>query len=523
MITDARSVPAGAVVDAEICIIGAGAAGITLAREFRASPFRVAVLESGGMRYDPETQELYDGQSIGQPFSGLMSERLRFFGGTTNHWGGWCVPLDAIDFEKRADLPNHIGWPFPRSHLDPWYRRAQAVCRLGSYDYRPADWGIPEKEIPPPFAGPDFACRILQVSPVHFGPFYARELREALRITVYLHANAVNLDDGGDAAAIREVAVETLSGNRFAVRARVYILATGGIENARLLLASGRPDGRGLGNDHDLVGRFFMTHLVYGGGIIVPSNPRMNFDFQTAGVFSGFGGRHSFVPFISLSAASMRRRKLPSIWLHWAFQFAPVGGSVEALKRLIDGEGPGGSVLTDLSAVVGHLEGVADYAVRKALFGEGIPIEALQLHCASEQLPNPSSRITLGATRDRLGMRETVVDWQPMPQDKAHAVATLRLLGQEIGQAGFGRLRSPLVEHDAWPDDFYGNEHHMGTTRMHDDPTQGVVDRNCRMHGVKNLFVAGSSVFPVGGANNPTLTIVALALRLADHVKTVLA
>jgi choline dehydrogenase-like flavoprotein len=522
MIIDARTLPPGTVADAEVCIIGAGAAGITLAREFRQAPFRVVLLESGGMHFDGETQALYDGQSIGRPFPGLMSERLRFFGGTTNHWGGWCLPLDAIDFAPRADLPGHIGWPFDRSHLDPWYRRAQEVCRLGPDDYRPADWGIAPAEIPPPFAGPDFVCKLLQVSAVRFGPVYAAELRQAPRVAVYLHANVVDLDGGDSDPQIRRLAVKTLAGTEFAVRARLCILATGGIENARLLLASGRPDGTGLGNAHDLVGRFFMTHLVYGGGIIVPADPRRDFAFHTAGEFAGFGGKHSFVPFIGLSPASMQRRKLPNIWLHWAYQFASIGRSVEALKRLIDGEGPGGSALSDLSAVVGHLEGVADYAVRKALFGQGIPIDALHLQCASEQLPNPKSRIMLGAPRDRLGMRETVVDWRPTEVDKAHAVATVALLGREIGRAGFGRLRSPLVEHNAWPEDFYANEHHMGTTRMHDDPTQGVVDRDCRVHGTANLYVAGSSVFPTGGANNPTLTIVALALRLADHVKRVL-
>src|ERR1700691_6278104 len=130
MIIDARTLPTGTVVDTDVCIVGAGAAGITLAREFHDSPFRVALLESGGMQYEEETQDLYDGQSIGQPFPALMSDRLRFFGGTTNHWGGWCLPLDPIDFVRRDDLPYHDGWPFPQTYLEPWYRRAQAVCQL---------------------------------------------------------------------------------------------------------------------------------------------------------------------------------------------------------------------------------------------------------------------------------------------------------------------------------------------------------------------------------------------------------
>lgn len=523
MIVDAGTVPTGSVIATEVCIIGAGAAGITLAREFRDSPFRVALLESGGMHYESETQGLYEGQSVGTPFPDLTSDRLRFFGGTTNHWGGWCLPLDAIDFESRDDFPHHDGWPFTKTHLDPWYRRAQAVCQLGPYDYQPADWGIAPKTVPSPFAGPDFEPKILQVSAVRFGPEYGPELARSPRVTVYLHANAFNLDAGDEENEIRELTVKTLSGTQFVVRARLYVLAAGGIENARLLLASGRSGGSGLGNRQDLVGRFFMVHLICSGGTIVPANPHGNFDFQTSGVFTGFGDKHSFVSAIGISGRSMRRLKLPNIYIHWAYQFAPVASSIKALKRIIAGEGPGGSLLSDLSTVLGHLEGVADFAVRKALFGEGIPIEAMHLQCSAEQQPNPESRIRLGDKRDRLGMRESVVDWRPTTEDRTSTAAILRLLGQQIGRDGFGRLRSSLVETGAWPDDFYGNEHHMGTTRMHDDPSRGVVNRDGRVHGLANLYVAGSSVFPTCGANNPTLTIVALALRLADHIKKLMA
>jgi choline dehydrogenase-like flavoprotein len=520
MFVDARSVPPGTIIETEVCIVGAGAAGITLAREFIDAPFRVALLESGGMEFDPETQELYEGQSIGRPFEELTTSRLRFFGGTTNHWGGYCLPFDPIDFEPRDDFPYH-GWPFPKSYLDPWYQRAQHVCQLGSYDYQPSNWGIPAGKIPAPFSGPDFESKILQENPVRFGPAYGPELRRAPRVTVFLQANAFHLDAGETGREIGELSVKTLSGGNFAVRARIYVLATGGIENARLLLASGREGGIGLGNEHDLVGRFFMVHLVYSGGTIVPADPYLNFDFQTKSAF--VPGKYRIDPIIGLSAPSMRRLHLPNIFMQWEFKFSPVVDAVNALKRLVDGEGPGGSTLTDLSKVIGNFEGVADFTLRKALFHQGVPIEAVNLVCASEQQPNPQSRISLGMQRDNLGMREVVVDWRLVPEDKSKAAATLRLLGTEIGQAGFGRLRSSFGNDDAWPEDFYGNAHHMGTTRMHHDPSQGVVDENCRVHDKANLYVAGSSVFPTGSANNPTLTIVALALRLADHLKRQLA
>ena len=516
MILDARSVPSGTTIETEVCIVGAGAAGITLAREFIDAPFRVVLLESGGMDCDMPTQELYEGESIGVPFIPMMASRLRYFGGTTNHWGGYCLPLDPIDFEPREYFPYH-GWPFPKSHLDPWYARAHEVCRLGRYDYRPSSWGIAAAKIPPPFSGPTFETKLLQENPVRFGPFYSSELRNAPRVATYLHANAFHLDASETDAEVKELAVRTLSGGKVTVRARIYVLAAGGIENARLLLASGPEEGNGLGNERDLVGRFFMLHLNYTAGTIIPSSPYANVDFQTKGTW--IPGQFRIDPFIGLSETSMRDFHLPNFMIGFVFKFGEVVEAVDALNRLVHGEGPGESTLADLSKVIRNFEGVTDFAVRKLLLGEGKPIESIRVWGQSEQQPNPQSRVALGPKRDRLGMREIVADWQLAPEDRSKTAAIVRLLGTEIGRAGFGRVRSGFGEDGTWPADFQGNEHQMGTTRMHRDPTLGVVDENCRLHTVSNLYIAGSSVFPTGGASNPTLTIVALALRLADHIK----
>jgi choline dehydrogenase-like flavoprotein len=517
MIIDARSISTGTIVDTELCIIGAGAAGITLARECIGAPFRVVLLESGGMDFDQATQDLYEGRSIGGPLLDLMASRLRFLGGTTNHWGGWCLPFDTIDFEPRGDdFPFH-GWPFSKEQLDPWYARAQEVCELGPYDYRTSRWGVSPNKVPPPFAGPNFEVRILQENPLRFGPTYAPEFRHAPRVAVYLHANAAHLDVDEAGVEVETIAVKSLSGNAFTVRARYFVLATGGIENARLLLVSGQENGNGLGNTHDLVGRFFMTHLAYSGGRIVPADTHMNFDFATNDPY--VAGKYRIDRILGISAEAMRRLHLPNMIFGWTYKFAPVREAVEALKRVTHGEGPGGSTLSDLSEVIANFEGVSDFLVRKTLFGEGIPIDALELWCSSEQQPNPDSRISLGPERDQLGMREVVVDWRALPEDRNKAVSTLRLLGSEIGGAGFGRFFAAWSDADTWPADLYGNEHHMGTTRMNNDPSLGVVEENCRVHGIANLYVAGSSVFPTGSANNPTLTIVALALRLADYLK----
>jgi choline dehydrogenase-like flavoprotein len=134
--------------------------------------------------------------------------------------------------------------------------------------------------------------------------------------------------------------------------------------------------------------------------------------------------------------------------------------------------------------------------------------------------PNRDSRVTLGAELDPLGQRRVNLNWRLSPLDKYSVRRTLEIIGMELGRAGLGRLQVKIDDSDtAWPEDLIGANHHMGTTRMNDDPKQGVVDKNCRVHGVSNLFIAGSSVFPTAGSGTPTFMIVVLALRLADHVK----
>ena len=524
MFVDARLIPHATVIETEVCIIGAGAAGITLARDFAAAAVRTILLEGGGMAFEPESQELYAGSEIGRPCLDPGISRLRFFGGTTNHWAGWCRPLDPIDFSERDGFPHH-GWPFSRADLDPWYRRAHPVCQIGKYDYDPAAWGIAVEKIPAPFNGPAFATKVLQVSPpTRFGTTYEAELRAAPDLAVYLHANAVEFITDASGNAVNTVSVATLAGGRFAVRARIFVLATGAIENARLLLHSRSPapgrNANGLGNAYDLVGRFFMTHLEFLSGMIAVSDPHADFDFNYDFNLTT-DGRRPFVSFVAPSESRMQALRLQNMRITWEYHLAPVTQTLAASRRLLGGGGD--RVLTDLGTVIRDLDGLAALTLRKLIFGQGMPVQALTLRCHAEQRPNPDSRITLGPERDPLGMPRIVLDWRLDAADRHSVDATHRLLGAEVGRTGFGRLRYDLAE-DAggWPDDMLGNAHSMGTTRMHRDPRRGVVDENCRVHGLSNLYVAGSSVFPTSGAANPTLTIVALALRLADHVRSLL-
>ncbi|MGH3047614.1 MAG: FAD-dependent oxidoreductase, partial [Gaiellaceae bacterium] len=232
--------PRDTTLQTDVCIVGAGAAGITLARELSGSPLRVTVLESGGFEYEVETQALYEGPSIGLPYSDLSAPRLRYFGGTTNHWGGICRPFEEADFEAREGI-RFTGWPIRKEDVDPFYERAVQVVRLPSDDWDLADWA-PDGEVAPLRLRSDrIVSRVAQVVAADlrsFGESYREELRAAPNVTVYLHANATGVVADEGARTATSVPVATLSGNHFSVEARVFVLATGAIENARLLLVS---------------------------------------------------------------------------------------------------------------------------------------------------------------------------------------------------------------------------------------------------------------------------------------------
>ena len=267
---DARSVPKGSAIETDLAIIGGGPAGISLALALAGAPFRTLLIESGGTELDAATQRLYAGVETGVSYIPLETTRLRYLGGCSNHWGGWCRPLDPVDFEKRDWLP-WSGWPFSRSTIEPYFARAQSLIEAGPFIYDdPKRWtkalGAPVR-----LASGGVYTTYFQFSkqrngilPTHFGQRYADDLMRIGNLTVYLHANVTGLRLAHDARSLARLDVATLAGNRFAVKPKMAVVATGGIETPRLLLASNDVMHRGVGNAHDLVGRFFADHPIPG-------------------------------------------------------------------------------------------------------------------------------------------------------------------------------------------------------------------------------------------------------------------
>jgi choline dehydrogenase-like flavoprotein len=525
MIIDSRNFDPSE-VQGSIAIIGAGAAGITLALELEKSFKDIVLIESGGLEHDEETQSLYKGRIIGHQTVDPSTSRLRFFGGTTNHWNGQCAPLDAEDFEA---IPGrqYSGWPLKLHDLLPFYERAFWYCELGTYRTR-SPFVARAEAMARRFADSSkFELAEFRYSPpTRFGARFRHDLGKSDRIKTYLYGNVtdISVTEGGN--AVSAVKVKTLTGRRYSVKAAAYILCCGGIENARILLNCTERHSKGLGNEHDLVGRYFMDHLNVAAGQIFPID--QTFDF--APMSSQVDGPTRVMVSLKNSAELVRANGhvACSILAYPAYGFeqfqnnakareTPAFLAVQDMWRAASGgrlpqnlTEKACTVLSDVSA----LTVAAYYRVREPKPS----LESLSVRLEAEQSPNPSSRVMLIDERDALGNRRIGLDWQIASEDRNNIMNTVMELGRAVGASGFGRMVTSL-DKDNIDSHITTCWHHMGTTRMHDDPRRGVVDRNCRLHKIENLFVAGSSVFPTGGRVNPTLTIVALAIRLSEHLK----
>ncbi|WP_231755219.1 GMC oxidoreductase [Bordetella sp. N] len=561
MILDATAIPSGSALNADICIVGAGAAGITLALALMDSGLDVVLLESGGVLAEKDTQALYQGTV---PDARMHSEpdryRERRMGGSTTIWGGRCMPLDPIDFEQRAYI-DHSGWPIGLDDLLPYYPTANHICEAGDYAYTAETaFDHPIRPMIEGFDSTSFTTNTLErfSAPTDFGRRYAERLRHG-NVRVIQHANLCRLDSGADGALadarntldgtvpVGPAHVRTLSGNAFTVRARSYVLATGGLETARLLLASPGASGRGLGNANDVVGRYYMCHIAGTIGTVDLS--------RAASVWHGYEVSDEGVYCrrrLALRPEAQRRLEAGNFIarLHHPRIPDPGHGSsvlsalylarpivpYEYAKRLY-GDTPGslglwlrhlGNVVLGMPSAVAFMwhmltqRKLADRKFPSIIVHPRNRRYSLDFH--AEQEPNVDSRVTLGTDTDALGVPRVHVDWRYTPRDVATIQVALAELARELRASGVGTFEydPAVVEMEMTRYGAYGG-HHIGTARMGRDPGDSVVDTDCRVHEASNLFVASAAVFPTSGQANPTLTIVALALRLAGHLRRVYA
>lgn len=548
LLRDARHVLNGTHIDCDLCVIGGGAAGLTIARELAGGSLSVVLLEGGGLEVDGISQALYAGRNVGLPYERLTTARSRYLGGSTNCWGGFSRPLEPGDFAERPWMPGS-GWPIPRDTLMPYYERSHDVLGLGPFQYDNDFWmervGGPKTALIPlendGNGGGDFENRVAQLSPpIRMGEAYRAEIGRAANITAFLNANVTGLDTNPTATAVERVQVRTLAGPSFTVGARLFVLGCGGIENARILLLSNKVQAAGLGNGNDLVGRYFADH------------PR----FKTSPIRLTRQGQHRTLYDVSLCLARRRlRRPHPSI----ALALSPTAelqerhglpnsrtylvasyhsGALDAFKAMRDlrllpsrhscrrfgvSEDEAASLLRNAGPRILRSLPQLTHALFDSTIDPGWLSRRFTLETVLEPVPNPDSRVTLDHATDPFGCNLPRVDWRLTDQDRRGATETQRLLREDLLHRGLITVENGgEASAEATMADVGWCWHHMGTTRMHESPRHGVVDPDGRVHGVGNLYVAGSSVFPTMGADHPTMTIVALALRMTDRILALL-
>lgn len=511
----------------DVCIVGSGPAGATLALELAHTSLDVVLAESGHGGRDPGIDALSEIDNVGWPRTLDQSlTRSRMLGGTSGLWTGRCANFDGIDYQRRAWVP-HSGWPFPAGIMTPYLDRSAPHLGLGpGSDYtgelfwklagrEPTEPKLDSRKLLPMFwqFSQDPANRRTSMR-------FARRLltERPANLRVVTHATAVHVDADDACAEVRAVELAAPNDSRCKVNARIVVLCAGGIENARLLLASNRQQAAGLGNWRGAVGRFLMDHPRGSVAVFDPGRIgelRGHFGIRTVHTVQG---PRMFCQGMRLSPRVQEREGLTNCAV-WLSEHVAPDDPWSALKRLALRRGG----WLDGLRVASHPLMVARGAYGVWATGEGVPrrLTGLELDCAVEQAPDPDSRVTLSERTDRHGMPLSRLDWRVGEQEQRTARRAADLAIGELRRLG---VHAPapadwVREERPFPASFQDVAHHIGTTRMSTSSRTGVVDADCQVHGVHGLFVAGSSVFPTGGHANPTQMIVAMAIRLADTIK----
>jgi choline dehydrogenase-like flavoprotein len=512
----------------DICIIGTGPAGATIARELSNTSLRVTVLESGGTERREETDVLNEIENVGWPrVTDQWVVRNRIAGGSSSTWHGRCAPFDEIDLQFR-EWVFYSGWPFEIGDLIPYFDRGANYLGIGANSWFTDDrvWtgighqqpnlGLDHDKLLPMFW--QFSRDpVNRYDAVRFGRHLtAGDLGS--NVTLVTNATVLRINAVESGAAVKSVEFAAVGGRRWSLPASTIVICAGGIENARLLLSSNDVVAPGLGNKNDLVGRFLMDH---------PRGPVARFHInQGRAVLNRLGpyksraaGANLYQFGVRLSPSIQRSEQLLNCAV-WVSKHNASDDPWEALKRFRGGDA---NVRQDLLAILMNTDLLFRGLKERLVSYRALPrkIDALFLEAMCEQLPNPSSRITLSDRRDRLGMRIARIDWR-VSEEEARAMRRItELMVEQLSRVG---LEPPVLEDwvrdgAMFPQTVQDVAHPTGTTRMADDPARGVVDAQCQVHGVNGLFIGGSSVFPTAGHANPTQMIVAMALRLADTLK----
>jgi hypothetical protein len=542
MIDNARTIPNGTQLECDFCLVGAGAAGVTLALELAREGCRVILLEAGGKNKAGRSLELYEGE-LEDPNRHLPLDRDRYrqLGGTTALWGGRCLPFDAIDFQPRAYVP-YSDWPVTAEEMQPYFKRAHTYLECGRFNYNSLE-SLPNapREMITGFRDADLVTTTIErwSPPTHFGKRYAKEMAALANLRVLLDAVCVGAELAPSGDHVRIVRGRSFSGNSFSIRAGHFTLCGGGLEVTRLLLASNDVHRTGIGNHSDWLGRCYQCHLS---GVVAKASFRRDVE-----VIYGYERDEDEVYVrrrLWLSPKAQEREQIlnTNFLLDRPLIANPEHASgvlslaffaknlSQGKRHLVPGKGKyalywahARNILSGSPEILSFLP---QFFRKRFLHGRRLPSLLLRsksnsyhLYYQAEQIPNRESRITLSAEKDFFGMPRIHLDYRVSDFDVESIYRAHLLVARELERSDCGRLefvvedpRQTIRDHQA----VLG--HHIGTTRMSRNSSEGVVDRNCVVHGVENLSIASSSTFPTSSQANPTLMIVAMAIRLSDHL-----
>lgn len=458
---------------ARVCIIGSGPAGTTIALKLAAAGVPSVIFEAGGREWTEESQDFYRGKTVGDPYFDLDITRLRFLGGCSNHWAGWCRVMDTHDFEPKAWVPD-TGWPIRRSDIDPYLDEVHDILDLEPF--RPDV----------PISDDIRLVQLIKSPAVRFGEKFHDDIDRSPLIALVLNTYVTELT--GDGRHVTGARIFSRDRDAGTFVADYYVPCTGGLENSRLLLWSNERSRGAVVPHAAALGRYWMEHPQFLGGDAILTD------------LSAFPTDSTHEAFFSPSPAAMEARQILNFGI-----------------RLI--ETPYGGVKQVIADLACYAPDFAEWAADQ--LGQHLRC-ASQLYVGWEQAPLESNHIRLSQyERDRAGVPRIELHWQKSPLERRTIREGLRLFGETLAARDIGRVRLAewLTNDDDYPtDQELAGHHHMGGARMSDDPAKGVVDRDCKVHGIDNLYVGGSSVFATSGQCNPTTTIVALACRLGEHL-----
>lgn len=535
----------------DLCIVGSGPAGMTVANELVQAGLRICVLESGQLKFTKHGDTLRQVKSEGICIKDYSRERV--LGGASTTWSGLASPLDPVDFQPRPFL-RHSGWPISRDDLLPYYEKAAqdygfAALKLFEPDGFSEVKAGDDRELV--WTDLEEKTFLAAAKPQNFGRMFRSLFSHSQpHLDLYLDATLIRLES--DVLSERRSArgiVRTSTGHHTKIEAKVFIIATGGIENARILLNSRDGCPQGLGNEHDQVGRYFMNHPKDPYGLIHLNEPLHELPYYFSCLYQGYAGYggirlkeslqaekgclNSYVRFEPLFPWSDNRGVESLIFLVKRSTLLFETWKARAKERIVSlrdyaETGDDSELQNDrktwwdwiglFGAIAANLPMVLRYVVARLREGAHPTIHTIRVRNFMEMEPVPENRVVLTDDQDVYGQPVPHVHHQTTEIDRQSLITLHQRLAAEVRAMGLGELTSQLDTSDPWPIT-YDASHHIGTTRMGTDPATSVVTPDCRLHSVENVYMAGSSVFPTSGCANPTFTIVALAIRLAEHLR----